>query len=119
MNKFLSIMFAAMLLTVAFLPAAASPPEPAYYSVTQNGSCWLPNANLKPTNVLGAKQTFDWVAPLHLEAVCQGQLLRAAAAGCGKHGNGEAVGPLASPHRGCADPDANADGYPAGRNRCQ
>ncbi|HRX02193.1 MAG: hypothetical protein KDI07_16335 [Anaerolineae bacterium] len=74
MNKFLSIMFAAMLLTVAFLPAAASPPEPAYYSVTQNGSCWLPNANLKPTNVLGAKQTFDWVAPLHLEAVCQGQL---------------------------------------------
>ena len=26
MNKFLSIMFAAMLLTVAFLPAAASPP---------------------------------------------------------------------------------------------
>lgn len=76
MNKFLSIMFAALLLTVAFLPAAANPPEPAYYSVTQGGSCWLPNGDLKPTNALSVKQAFRWTAPLYLEAVCQGQLPR-------------------------------------------
>lgn len=74
MNKFLSIVFAALLLTVAFLPAAADPPDPAFYSVAQGGPCWLPNGDLKPTKALDVKQAFRWTAPLHLEAICQGQL---------------------------------------------
>lgn len=74
MNKFLSILLAALLLTAAFLPAAASPPDPAYYSVTQDGGCWLPNGNLKPTDTQVVKQVFHWVAPLRLVAICRGQL---------------------------------------------
>ena len=74
MNKFLSVMFAAILLTVAFLPAAASPPEPANFSVTQGEGCWLPNGNLKPTDAQVVKQVFHWVAPLRLVAICRGQL---------------------------------------------
>ena len=74
MNKFLSLLLAAMLLTVAFLPAAANPPEPAYYSVTQKGPCWLPNADAKPTNAQVVSQTIRWVAPLRVVAICRGQL---------------------------------------------
>ncbi len=74
MNKFLSLLLAAMLLTVAFLPAAANPPEPASYAVIAKGPCWLPNGETKPTKSPVTSQTFHWVAPLQLVATCRGQL---------------------------------------------
>lgn len=74
MNKFLSVLLAAMLLTVAFLPAAASPPEPDYYSVSQSGPCWLPNGEARPTSALMLKKNFTWEAPLQFVGTCWGQL---------------------------------------------
>lgn len=74
MTRFLSVLFAALVLTVVVLPVAANPPETAFYSVVQNGPCWLPDGEAKSTNALGVKQAFRWVAPLRLEAFCQGQL---------------------------------------------
>ena len=74
MTRFLSVLFAALVLTVVVLPASANPPDPAYYSVVQNGSCWLPDGEAKSTHALAVKQAFRWVAPLRLEAFCRGQL---------------------------------------------
>ena len=78
MTRFLSVLFAAVVLIVAILPASANSPYPAYYSVVQNGSCWLPDGEAKPTHALGVKQAFRWVAPRRLEAFCQGQLPKGA-----------------------------------------
>ena len=74
MTRFLSVLFAALMLTVVVMPASANSPDPAYYSVVQNGSCWLPDGEAKPTHALGVEQAFRWVAPQRLEAFCQGQL---------------------------------------------
>lgn len=38
MNKFASVLLVAVLLVVAFLPAAASPPDPVDYRIVQK---WL------------------------------------------------------------------------------
>ena len=76
MTRFLSVLFAAVVLIVVVLPVSANPPDPAYYSVVQNGSCWLPDGEAKPTHALSVKQAFRWVAPRRLEAFCQGQLPR-------------------------------------------
>ncbi len=74
MTRFLSVPFAALVLIVGVLPASADPPNPAYYSVVQNGTCWLPDGEAKSTHALSVKQAFRWVAPLQLEAFCRGQL---------------------------------------------
>ena len=79
MTRFLSVLFAALvLIVVVFLPAAANPPDSAYYSVVQNGPCWLPDGEANSTHALGVKQAFRWVAPLQLEAFCRGQLPKGA-----------------------------------------
>jgi hypothetical protein len=74
MNKFLPVLLATVLLVVAFLPAAASPPEPVDYRVVQGSSCWLPDASTTPVMVGGVKQNFYWVTPLRLVAFCRGRL---------------------------------------------
>jgi hypothetical protein len=64
----------AVLMTAAFLPAAASPPEPVDYRIVQNGSCWLPDGSTLPHMVVTMKQDFYWETPLRLVAFCRGNL---------------------------------------------
>jgi hypothetical protein len=78
MNKFLSVLLAVVLLAVAFLPAAAAPPEPVDYRIMQNGSCWLPDGAARPQFVDGMRQNFHWVTPVRLVAFCRGQLPKGA-----------------------------------------
>lgn len=78
MNKFLSVLLAAMLLTLAFLPVAAEPPEPDYYSISQSGSCWLPDGSTRPTWIGSVKQNFHWITPIRLVAFCTGPLPKGA-----------------------------------------
>lgn len=78
MNKFLSVLLAAMLLTVAFLPAAAAPPEPVDYRITQGTSCWLPDGSTKPVSIESMKQNFHWTTPIRLVAFCTGPLPKGA-----------------------------------------
>ena len=78
MNKFLSVMFAAILLTVAFLPASAAPPEPVDYRITQGGSCWLPDGSTRPVSAESVKQNFHWTTPIRLVALCAGPLPKGA-----------------------------------------
>ncbi len=72
MNKFLSVVLAAMLLAVAFLPASAAPPEPVDYRITRAGSCWLPDGSTRPLLVESVKQNFHWATPIRLVAFCAG-----------------------------------------------
>lgn len=76
MNKFLSVVLAAMLLTIAFLPASAAPdpPEPADYRITQGSSCWLPDGSAWPFSIESVKQNFHWTTPIRLVAFCTGPL---------------------------------------------
>jgi len=74
MNKHLSLLLAVVLLALAFVPVSANPPEPDFYSVTQDGACWLPDGAMKPTNALSVKQEVRWMAPIQLVATCWGQL---------------------------------------------
>lgn len=78
MNKFLSVMFAVILLTVAFLPASAAPPEPVDYRITQGSSCWLPDGSTRPISIESVKQNFHWTTPIRLVALCAGSLPKGA-----------------------------------------
>lgn len=74
MKKHLSLLLAVVLAALAFAPASANPPEPDFYSVTQDGACWLPDGNAKPTNALDVKSAVEWGGPMLITGTCRGQL---------------------------------------------
>lgn len=74
MRKHLSVVLAIVLLALAFLPASADPPEPAYYSVALYGACWLPNGAAVSTNVLKAQPELEPGLPNRITASCRGYL---------------------------------------------
>lgn len=74
MTKHLSFLLAVVLLTLAFLPASADVPEPDFYAVVQDGYCWLPDGEARPTNALNVKPVVEWGTPMLITATCLGQL---------------------------------------------